>query len=294
MNEAILAITRPIDDGRPLYLPDPPGGLDFDGFAVDTAVCDNPHCRCTRMPLFARAIRFDDKGVGRFPGPELGGEVSSDGSGLKLDTTRTSTFTDELVAWLHDRICEPAHQRWLAERWRRLRGQIGDPAYPSPVTPKQTGLLVPFAKVFPWEFDLTVVHDHRKYLAVDHYCLEPRCTCDDVNVQFVDLMTSADPAPTLGIAKASLRSPKGASFDGKPLSASCGPRCSTSLVARSCAIDSSGCAKLQNVRSVCHQTRPHERHPVPAAPGKSTSGAVASSLLRSRPRGFAARHALLP
>jgi len=217
MNQRISSITRPIDDGQPLFLPDPPGAPSFDGFAVDTAVCDNPRCPCSRMPLFARAVRFDDKGAGRFPGSEITGEVSSDGSGLKLDSAPASTLSDELVAWLHDRIGESEHQRWLAERWRRMRGQIGDPAYPSPVVPSPTDMLVPFSQVFPWDFDLTVVHDQRKYLAIDQYCLQPRCTCDDLNVQFFDLMTDADSAPNLGLAKATLRSLQSATFQGQPI-----------------------------------------------------------------------------
>ncbi len=74
------------------------------------------------------------------------------------------------------------HRGWLRERWRRVRGQAGDPAYPSGAVPEQLDGLVYFNEVFPYDFDLTVVDDQRLYLADDRYCLEPRCTCDEVAV----------------------------------------------------------------------------------------------------------------
>ena len=65
--------------------------------------------------------------------------------------------------------------------------QIGDPAYPSGTPPEQTEFLVPYCDVFPWDFDLTVAHSGRKYLATDTYCMNPSCRCDDVAVQFLPI-----------------------------------------------------------------------------------------------------------
>lgn len=214
MSEGIL-IHQIVDDGSSLQLPDPPSIDGIDGFTVSALVCDNPQCLCTRMPLLINPIRFDEHDIGQLQGTPLGGDVSSDGKGLQLDSARTDTFTDEVVAWLHARLSEPEHRARLAERWRRLRGQIGDPAYPSPVAPARTDLLVPFNEVFPWNFDLTVVHDHRKYLALDQYCLKPRCTCDDVHVQFFDWMS--DPGPHIGHVMASIRRLPHANFHGEPV-----------------------------------------------------------------------------
>jgi hypothetical protein len=59
------------------------------------------------------------------------------------------------------------HRDWFRERWRRLRGQIGDPAYPSGIPPEDVEWLISFREVFPYDFDLTVVHDRRLYLADD-------------------------------------------------------------------------------------------------------------------------------
>lgn len=213
MRKGIL-IHQVVDDGTPLQLLDPTGAGGIDGFAISAAACDNPKCSCTSMRLLIEAIRFDEHGIGQLQGTPLGGEVSSDGNSLQLDSARCDTFTDDVVAWLHARLSDPEQRARLAERWRRLRGQIGDPAYPSPLAPSRTDLLVPFNDVFPCDFDLTVVHDHRKYLALDQYCLEPRCTCDDVHVQFFDWM--ADPAPYIGYAMASIRRLPHADFHGEP------------------------------------------------------------------------------
>jgi hypothetical protein len=138
-------------------------------------------------------------------GPEFGGEASADGLHVARDRPHRQPFTDQLVDWLERGLGEPAHQRWLAERWRRMRGQIGDPAYPSAIAPQQIEFLVPFCDVFPWDFDITVAHDATKLLAIDTYCMNPGCRCDEVVVQFFDTLAVGATIPGIGHVKASVR-----------------------------------------------------------------------------------------
>ncbi len=120
-------------------------------------------------------------------GPTLQGSVSWEGSDLSLEADRTGGFSGEVVAWLRDRLGEEEHRGWLQERWRRSRGQTGDPGYPSGIPPRDVDGLDFFDEEFPYDFDLMVFHEGRGYLAADQYCLAPGCPCHEAVVCFVEL-----------------------------------------------------------------------------------------------------------
>jgi hypothetical protein len=213
MNATMVRRTRRIDDGEPLVLSDPPPDDNAAAYVVYTAVCDNPECTCTRMWLGIRpAQRIDDDTleIGKV---ELEGEVSANGSDVKLYPDTSGVFTPTVTQWLRRRLGEEGPRAWFAERWCRARGQIGDPAYPSGVPPRHIDGMVSFSEVFPYEFDLTVVHERRLYLADDQYCLEPACTCQDVAIYFVDVAA----AKGLGHARASVRRLRAPTVDGPPV-----------------------------------------------------------------------------
>jgi hypothetical protein len=98
-------------------------------------------------------------------------------------------------------------------RTLRARGQVGDPEYPSGVPPQRVDGLVSFCEVFPYDFDLTVVHDRHLYLADDQYCLEPACTCDEMVVYFVDVSQGGQ---GLGHVRASVRRLRAATIERAP------------------------------------------------------------------------------
>jgi hypothetical protein len=194
--------TRRIDDGDPLFLWDPPKDDGAIGYAVITAICNNPHCDCTRMTLFFRPVQRRDDGRAEMGQRDVASaDVSFDGTDLKFDKDAMSKLTDQTVEWIRQRLQEQNHQAWFQERWRRSRGQIGDPAFPSGAPPATIDGMVFFNEVFPYDFDLTAAHNQRLYLAEDQYCLEPTCTCDEIAVQFIDLATDAK---TIGHVRASV------------------------------------------------------------------------------------------
>lgn len=194
---------RPIDSGEPLTLLEPPvGGAEAaPGYAVIPAICDNPLCDCTVIWLDIAAIYPCDDGTFETRGPALKAQMSSDGTGLCLDDDVPAALPSTVVEWLSARLNEAPHQAWFRERWRRFRGQIGDPAYPIPEPPQDVEWLVPFCEVFPYDFDLVVADRGHHYWGSDEYCLNPTCKCDDIVVQFVD---PSQPG-ALGYVKASLR-----------------------------------------------------------------------------------------
>lgn len=206
------ARTRRIDSGEPLLLFNPPlSGVV--AYAVSTAVCDNPECPCTRMYLSIRAAAETSGDTVQIRGPGIEGAISADGSDLTLAEDLAGVFPTEIKEWLREKLTQEDHRGWLRERWRRMRGQVGDPAYPSAALPEGSEWMCSFSDVFPYDFDLTVVHDRRLYLADDQYCLEPGCDCDEVSVSFVDVSQGRG----LGRARVSIRRPSAAKIEGPPL-----------------------------------------------------------------------------
>ncbi len=205
--------TRRIDSGEPLTLWHPPEPDIAPGYAVTTAICDNPRCTCTQMYLEIRPLRRLDGGHFERHGAAVHAQIDCDGSAVELEPDTTEALPAGTAPWLRERLQESAHRAWLKERWRRLRGQIGDPAFPCGVPPDDGDGMVSFCEMFPYDFDLTVVHDRQLYLGDDQYCLEPTCTCDEVVVQFVD--ASRDRA--IGHARASVRRLKHAELVGSSL-----------------------------------------------------------------------------
>jgi len=204
-------VRRRIDNGDPLLLVEDEGAF---AYAVSTAICDNPQCECTEMWLCIGPARQTDDGLFKMHGPVLAGEVSSDGSGLKLGDDKTGAFSAVVTEWLREQLNEEDHCAWLRERWRRARGQVGDPAYPPVVPPDRVDWMVSFSEVFPYDFDLTVVHERHLYLADDQYCLQPACTCEEVGVYFVDVLREGE---GLGRARASVRRPRAVTIEGEPV-----------------------------------------------------------------------------
>jgi hypothetical protein len=214
MNDTkVVRVRRRIHTRDPLLLVGPPQDAGAAAYAVATAICDNPQCTCTRMWLAIRPAQRGADGLFEIRGPVLGGEVAADGTDLKLEADTTGVFSAMVTAWLHVQLSQDDHRAWLRERWRRVRGQIGDPAYPPAVLPPRGDWMTSFGEVFPYDFDLTAVHDRHLYWADDQYCLEPACTCDEVGVSFVDVSAGE----SLGYARASVRRLRTVAIEGPPV-----------------------------------------------------------------------------
>jgi hypothetical protein len=192
MNDAtMIRRVRRVDNGEPLILPAPPEH-EVAAYAVETAVCANPECHCTQMWLSIHQITEIDGKHGKIGQAAVGGHVASDGTGVQLDRP-TAAVASETVTWIGQQLEQETYRAWLEERWRRGRGQVGDPAYPSGVPPEDPDGMVLFSDVFPYDFDLTVEDQGSHYFAPDQYCLEPGCNCDEIVVQFADLRGGTKP-----------------------------------------------------------------------------------------------------
>jgi hypothetical protein len=204
MNGARITRTRRIDSGEPLILWDPPEADGVAGYAVIPAICTNPQCPCTDIGFTVHHVKQLGDGSSEIQQPALAGEVSSDGTGVKIDQA-AGMLTTEVITWIRHRLEQENHRAWFHERWSRVRGQAADPAYPSGAAPQGIDGMVFFSEVFPYDFDLTVVHERRLYLADDQYCLKPACTCDEFATHFLDVSNQSPRAQAIGYARTSVR-----------------------------------------------------------------------------------------
>lgn len=182
-----ILTTRAVDDGQPFVLLDAPDGVA--GCAVSAHVCGNPTCPCTELRLLIhRLILLEDGGL-RVEESIARGTVSSGGDAARLEAVEgPAAASPEMLAWILEKLSTNDCQDWLRERWARGRGQAGDLEFATAAV--RSGFeeaLVPFYEVIPWHYDLTVIHEGRKYLVEDMYCLNAGCRCDDVAVDFIDL-----------------------------------------------------------------------------------------------------------
>jgi hypothetical protein len=207
---------RRIDSGEPLFLWDPPEADGVAGYAVVPAICTNPQCACTEMGFTIHHVKRSDDGTSEILQPAVAGEVSSDGTGVTIHEAER-TFTTETITWIRRRLAQDTHRAWFRERWSRVRGQAGDPAYPSGAAPDGIDGMVFFSEVFPYDFDLTVIHERRLYLADDQYCLQPACTCEDFATHFVDVSSQSPRAQAIGYARTSVRHLQAPSVHGPSL-----------------------------------------------------------------------------
>jgi hypothetical protein len=207
--ERAAARSRRIDSGAPLVLLDPAADPNT-SYCVSTAVCDDPACSCTQMALLIERATREADGTVKVQTPAvLSATVCCDGTDLRLGEPVTSP-PNVPVSWLRAKLTEENSRQWLRERWRRVRGQCNDPAFPQGQPPEDVDLMVYFYEVFPYDFDLVVTHGQKRYLADDMYCLDPECTCQEALVQFSTLCEGCQAAEGhyVGELRSAVRQPK--------------------------------------------------------------------------------------
>lgn len=211
MKEETIVRSRRIDSGHPLILDHPPHeGIVV--YAVYTAACNNPECPCGRMHLYIYPGVENADGKVQIQRPALEGECSPDGSDLEIDPGESEHAREDMVEWLKGELAKEEPRAWISERWRRMRGQIGDPAYPAPLPPEDLEWLTPFRDVFPYEFDLIVTVSEVLYLAEDQYCLRSGCDCDEAVVALIDVEKSRQ----VGSVRVPVHRLHAAKFEGDP------------------------------------------------------------------------------
>jgi len=175
-----------IDSGEPIVLRGAPRE-GVDAYLAIPMICVGPECPCTDLGLQIEAVRAVGNAVDRTGERVAYVSASSDGSVSGIAGAPEQSLEEVERDWLLEQLRAPAVGERLRERWRRVRGQCGDPAYPLPTPPEPSDGKVPFAELFPYDFNLIIAHAARSYLAMDYYCIDPACGCKELLVDFIDI-----------------------------------------------------------------------------------------------------------
>lgn len=177
-----LAGQRPLDHGHAFAV-----RVDgHPGFGVEIDACAAPGCTCTvvALTLYPRDARFTDET------PDVDAEVVS----VRYDV-RNREIRDVLdpgawlvapvdEAWLRSELAGATGDRLLArfDRLRASRDRRTWQAFAWDV--RKRGDMVAHHELFPHDWDLLVSIDTCAAWAIDTYCVEPSCSCQDLVVSF--------------------------------------------------------------------------------------------------------------
>lgn len=186
-------------------LADPPGDDRVRAYVIQPTVCANPGCDCTDMRLMLRAaVSVGDHEVEKIDPADFA-VLSMDDLALSWAPKSPDGLAPAVREWIGANIRDPSTQAWFRERWKRARGQTGDPNYPAGRLPADLEFMVPFSEVFPYDFDLGFAREGRPFLVDDLYCLRPGCRCDQVLLVLEDLSIDAGDLDELHMSAAELQ-----------------------------------------------------------------------------------------
>ena len=153
--------------------------------ALGASYCMNPDCPCRDIDV--RAWRVEGpEGASEAPHTVLSGRLDLDSGALTIppealaQTQAAPELPDLVRRALRSDVLDLLRERWHRVKWleRDDEWRAVDWSRIEPDT------LVPFLELFPSRWDLSVMMDHQSYWAVDSWCLAPRCTCQEIVVEF--------------------------------------------------------------------------------------------------------------
>lgn len=165
---------HPLDNGAPIPVPE-----DAPDYVAWTLVCDNPACKCPdiTLDLFEPNDECDDTITLR---RARSGSVVFDTERDELKAERGSS--DEYVTWLREHMTDKLRVR-LKDRWIRQRAHVEhDPVRAFDWNDYRAGEMIPYAALWPHDWDIVVRDEGELYVLHDHHCPNPDCGCRDVMI----------------------------------------------------------------------------------------------------------------
>lgn len=186
------------------------GPDDHPGFALDVRVCSAVNCACTDVEL--ALLPRERLGRSSDGADEADDDVESVSVQFNARTREVRRISDPA-----DWLTAPADERWLrgelagavgdriVARVDRLRASHDRRTWQSFAwADHQKGDKVAHYELFPHDWDLLVMPDERTAWAIDYYCVEPSCSCQDIAISL-----RAEQGATIGEATLRLGSRAG-------------------------------------------------------------------------------------
>jgi hypothetical protein len=182
-------------------------GAPGEQIALGTSYCMSPECTCREINVRAWRVEGLPEGASE-PAPRavLSGRLDLDSGALMIppDALGHPPAAPELLDLVR-RALRPGVLDLLRERWHRVKGlERADEWRTVDWSRIELDALVPFLELFPSRWDLSVIMDHQRYWAVDSWCLAPRCTCQEIAVEFIADRTGSVGAIRIDVGRSSV------------------------------------------------------------------------------------------
>ena len=197
----VREISMNVDSGGPFLLwNDDPSDKIKTGMIIDTLFCSDPECRAVHI----RAILIDEQFTNYksegfqllsqhfdsntknkiLPNQSLQASFNVETEELRIqDDIRVQSANKELLDHLTNQI-----RKGLSEvfqrRWRVAKQNINEAWKEKDWSWWRPGDLLSWGDVFPDDFQFTFSLGYNEYFGIDHYCITPGCTCNDVAITF--------------------------------------------------------------------------------------------------------------
>lgn len=201
-------IHRLFDDGGLLVVENESSlGAPGEQVVLGASYCMSPDCTCREINVHAWRVGGLPEGAPE-PAPRavLSGRLDLDSGALMIppDALAHTQATPELLDLVR-RALRPDVLDLLRERWHRVKGlERADEWRTVDWSRIEIDALVPFLELFPSRWDLSVILDHQRYWAVDSWCLAPRCTCQEIAVEFMADRTGSVGAIRIDVGRSSV------------------------------------------------------------------------------------------
>jgi hypothetical protein len=180
------AIHRLFDDGGLLVVENESRA--GERVALGASYCMRPGCTCREIDVRAwRVEELPESASEAVPRAVLAVRLDLDSGALAIppDDPAPAGNAAELLALVRQ-VLRPDVVDLLRGRWHRVKGLERDDEWRTVDWSRiELDALVPFLELFPSRWDLSVIMDHQRYWAVDSWCLAPRCTCQEIAVEFI-------------------------------------------------------------------------------------------------------------
>lgn len=201
INSDVRTLSMNVDAGGPFLIwDDEPNGNIQKGMIIDTLFCSDPGCHSIHI----RAILIDEqlnnpesKGVQllsehfdsetkdkKLPNQSLRASFDiQTGELLVHDDIGVHSDNKELLYLLHKQINKGLSDVFK-RRWRVAKQKEEEAWKEKDWSWWTPGDLVSWSEVYPDDFHFVFSLGNKSFVGVDHYCITPGCTCNDVAIYF--------------------------------------------------------------------------------------------------------------
>ena len=197
----VRTLSMTVDPGGPFLLwDDQPSDKTQKGMIIDTLFCSDPECHSVHIRAILIDEHFKDaesKGVQllsehfdsqtkdkNLPNQSLSASFDIQTGELLVHDHIGGQSDNKELLYLLDKNINNGLSDVFKRRWRVVKQKIKEDWREKDWSWWTPGSLVSWSEVYPDDFHFVFSLCDKSYVGVDHYCITPGCTCNDVAFYF--------------------------------------------------------------------------------------------------------------